>query len=605
MRGAPKTERVGEMETRSGRIVTSDGRRLHSSRDPVREAARWARGLDITDVSAVVVLGFGSGHHIRAIERRCDAAIIVYEPDVEVLKQGLEHGPLSDRVTLFTTCNPLARYLAAGLRGTDRGIVIPWTPSARASPGAYRAALAAATDAIGRAKLRHRTACLRARGWLAHYMENLGALPKTPTLPRLAGSMEGVPAIIVAAGPSLDRNVEQLADLRERALVLTVNTAAKALAAREIRPHALVSIESADVTAGLRDLPWLEEVPAFVELTGHPRIWELPFESKVAISVDTNACAAFSNRLDAGLGISGGFCVANAAVAIAHSLGCDPIVLVGSDLAYADGRVYASGTMFEEMRAKPSEPGQVSFSGLESRRKIEEASGNALGGNHMPNRMHTIEVPNWSGDGVVVTTRDFAMFRDWYADFARRHPDATLINATEGGAHIEGWQHRQLEDVANAELAVAHSTRPEAKFAQARAVAPAPLAQLRAPLEAEHRRAVAVIEACEAALALIGHDPDGDLEGTPAIAQRLHELNADTRALLRAAPLVAEAAFGPIEELRTRGDISTYSFYASLVGPVRDLARQLAQLLHSQRWQDDLSAPPPPTGGSLSATTAP
>jgi hypothetical protein len=377
----------------------------------------------------------------------------------------------------------------------------------------------------------------------------------------------------------------QLHALRERALVLTVNSAARALVRAGVRPHALVSIESADVTAGLDDLPWLHELPAFLELTGNPSMWAQPFSHRVALSVDTNGCAAFSERLVPGFGLSAGFCVANAAVAVAHRLGCDPIVLVGSDLAYSGTRVYASGTMFEEMRAEPSGDGTVRMEGLAGRRLIESRSTHALGGNHMPTTAHTIEVPAWNGRGTVVTTRDFAMFRDFYTHFARMHPDATLVNATEGGAFVEGWEHVPLAEIAARLEATggAPTVSSSRRFAAALARPAVGHDALRSGIAREKARIEALRALVNDALATVEHDPDGDLRIDADAATRLHEINASVRALLADAPLASEACFVPVEELRGRGDITTYSLYASLDGPLRSLDEELARLLQDTK----------------------
>jgi hypothetical protein len=583
VRANATSRRVGTFDTPTGPVVTIDGRKLHSGRDPVREARRWARTLDVEGATVVILFGYGSGYAARAIAERTNAAIVVFEPDVEVLTVGLQHGPVPHNMVAFTTPDTLGRYLARRLAGIDRGFVATWTASVRGGSQPFAEAMAAANDAIGRAKLRHRTACLRGRGWLDHYVTNLRQLVDCPGLPALAGSLRGVPAIIAAAGPSLDRNVQQLQQWLPHALVLTVNSAARALARAGVQPHALVSIESADVTAGLEGLPWLHDLPAFLELTGNPGMWAQPFRRRVALSVDTNGCSAFSERTVPGFGMSAGFCVANAAVAVAHRLGCDPIILVGSDLAYSGTRVYASGTMFEEMRAEPSGDGTVRMEGLAGRRLIEERSTHALGGNHMPTTAHTIEIPAWEGSGTVVTTRDFAMFRDFYAHFARVHPEATLVNATEGGAFIEGWEHVPLAEIAK-RLGIGDKppTVPVGqRFDEALERPALGRAKLAAAVAGEKARVAQLRELVAQALALVDHDPDGDLHIDAEGIGRLHELNAACRALLADAPLAAEACFVPVEELRGRGDITTYSLYASLDGPLRDLDEELARLLQS------------------------
>ncbi len=573
----PPSARACTVQTPTGPVVAVDGRKLHSGRDPVTEARRFARGLDLGDVTVVILLGFGSGHVVRAIAARSSAAIIVFEPDLEVLAVGIDHGPIQPSTRVFTTPSRLGEYLYGRLGGTDRGVLARWVPSMRAAPEVYEAAKQAAGQAVDRASLRHRTARIRGPGWLRHYLTNLPALAQEPGLAALAFGLAGTPAIIVAAGPSLDANLEDLRRAVGSAFVLAVNTAATALGKAGIRPSAVVAIESLDVSSQLAALPFLREVPAFLELTGHPALWALPFARRIPISVDTNACSIFSAKVDPKHHLSAGFCVANAAVAIAHALGCNPIILVGSDLAYRDGHVYASGTTFGAMRAELRADGTATLHGLEGKRAIEGVSVDASGGVHMPDVARTVSAPGWGGGPEVTTTRDFAMFRDWYTSAAKtlRAQGVRAINATEGGLHIPGWDDvplRDAIDVCGGDEAAMTATI-EALLQRA----PSAPAGIVALLEGERASAAAILELAAAAHRQIADDPDGDLALDEDSARALTEINARTRSLLHGAPLCAEAVFVPIEDLRARGRITAFGFYAALVEPLIQLREALAR----------------------------
>ncbi len=582
--------RAVTVETPHGPVVAVGDRKLHSGRDPLTEAHRFARQLDLADATVVVLLGYGSGHVVRAIAARTAAQIVVFEPDLEALAVGVHHGSVDRATRVFTTPERLGEYLYARLGGTDRGVLARWTPSARMAPALYDAAKRAAAQAVDRASLRHRTARVRGPGWLRHYLENLPALAAEPGLAALADGLRGVPAIIVAAGPSLDTNLEDLRRCVGAAFILAVNTAATALGRAGVRPSAVVSIESLDVSSQLEALPFLREIPAFLELTGHPALWRLPFARRIPISVDTNACSVFSAKVDPKHHLSAGFCVANAAVAIAYALGCDPIVLVGSDLAFRDGRVYASGTDFAAMRAAVAPDGTAAFSGLEGKRAIEAVSTSSSGGVHMPDAARTLTAPGWGGAPNVTTTRDFTMFRDWYANAAKtlREHGVRPINATQGGLHIPGWDDLPL--AAALDVAAADDTAMRARFDALLSRPPSPSAHIVALLEAEHAAALELLALAAAAHRQIADDPDGDLALDTQGASVLHATNARTRTLLREAPLCSEAAFGPIEDLRARGQVTTYAFYAALREPLTALAESLARA--SQRIQAGATASP-------------
>jgi hypothetical protein len=571
------TGRATTVATPHGPIVAVEGRKLHSGRDPITEAERFARGLELEDVGIVVLFGFGSGHVVRAIAARTQARIVVFEPDLEALAVGATHGEVDPSTRVITTPARLSEYLYGRLIGACKGVLAKWTPSIRFSPALFTIAQQAAAQAVDRAGLRHRTARIRGPGWLRHYLENLPALAIDPGLPAIAGALANVPAIIVAAGPSLDRNIETLRACIGSAFVIAVNTAATALGRAGIEPSAIVAIESLDVSSQLAALPFLSRVPAFLELTGHPSLWKLPFARKIPISVDTNACAVFSAKIDPKHQLSAGFCVANAAVAIAHALGCSPIVLVGSDLAYSGDRVYASGTAFADMRAALGSDGNAKLTGLHGKREIEGASASSNGGVHMPDVAKTQRAPGWGGGADVVTTRDFTMFRDWYTSASKhlRSEGKRPINATEGGLHIPGWDDVPLADAIDR----ARDVRPQIDaMLGARTESSAKLVGL---LDAERSAALELLDLARAAHRQIADDPDGDLALDEDGAQALHRINARTRELLNGAPLCSEAVFAPIEDLRSKGGITTWTFYSALIDPLTELAAALARASQS------------------------
>jgi hypothetical protein len=578
VRSLPSSGRVGAFASPFGPVVTAEGRKLHSGRDPVAEARRFAREHDLAEATVVIVLGFASGYVVRALAERTKARIVVFEPDLEVLREGVTHGEVPDGVRVVTTPVRLGEVLYGRLSGRDRGVIVRWTPSTRGWAEVHQAALTQAGQAVDRAGLRHRTAMLRGKGWLRHYLANFAGLARTPGLPAMKGALAGVPAIIVAAGPSLDKNMGALRAASEHALVLCVNTAATALAKAGITPHAIVAIESLDVSSQLAAIPGLERIPAFLELTANPAIWALPFARRVPISVDTSACSIFSGRIDQGHQLSAGFCVANAATSIAYVLGCDPIVLVGSDLAYTDERVYASGTDFGAMRARAGNDGTAQLEHLEGKRAIEERSDDACK-SRIPDKTKIQRVPGWGGGPDVTSTRDFVMFRDWYTYAAKQLAAEGIgaINATEGGAHVPGFVDMPLVQ--------AFADRPRVDAAARLAALldrPAtPGATLARVLGDELARVERIAALARSARDTVADDPDGDLTLDRVGADRMLALNAEVRGVLRDAPLASEAVLGPVEELRGRGNLTSQTFYAALEAPLAELAESLARLLQT------------------------
>ena len=118
---------VPSQETRSGaptcQLARASGESvyLHSRYDPVKEAARWAKGVEQLAAEMAdredgrvpmcyFVDGFGLGYHVKALfeELAAPAFIVVSEPNVALLRTALEHFDYtemfaSDRLIVITT----------------------------------------------------------------------------------------------------------------------------------------------------------------------------------------------------------------------------------------------------------------------------------------------------------------------------------------------------------------------------------------------------------------------------------------------------------------------------------------------------------------------
>jgi hypothetical protein len=295
---------------------------------------------------------------------------------------------------------------------------------------------------VQRSSVNDETHRVRARHWISDVLENIELLQRSSSFLGLAQKYKGVPAFIVGAGPSLGKNVELLADAAEKGIVFAVNSSALALHKHGVTPQVVACMESIDVSHLLERVPYLDRVVRAFSLTGHPKMLRtgrgplLPlYEGLPQLGPLATFCKA------PGLAVCGS--VSTLAFALAQRLGCSPIVLVGQDLAYTDGRAYAAGTPYEASRVKLSTDGTA----LEHERCDVAQSTNAGLVQEEPLR----EVPAWGGRGNALSTIGFGAVQAWLelaADvIARSECEQRLINATEGGAHIGGFEELTLRQV--------------------------------------------------------------------------------------------------------------------------------------------------------------
>lgn len=277
---------------------------------------------------------------------------------------------------------------------------------------------------------------------------NVESLAQSPTFDILKGAFEGVPAVVVSAGPSLDKNFHLLEGIKDRALIITMNRCAKVFQKAELKPHILLA------TDGHRLLPEhhlggvgtevLENL--MCRFSVHPLMRQVP-RGRTFLFTDGSAHeAGIMNFLGKTTRPIGGGTVAHSCFQTAYYLGCEPIIIIGQDLAYTGDKVYSSQDVDQDKRLLVDDQGNVgAFTG--GRRNDGAAmAGDVSGGFELR------EVPGWDGEPVQ-TSRGFARHIDYFETLIEINlVGRTLINATEGGAHINGMTNMRLEDAIAAHI---------------------------------------------------------------------------------------------------------------------------------------------------------
>lgn len=174
---------------------------------------------------------------------------------------------------------------------------------------------------------------------------NLPGIPSKVSATRLQQPLQGRPAFVVGAGPSLSRNGHLLAQAQECGPIICVNSSAQAVVRHGVQPDVLVVREMTEIARHLEgvDPTWL-----VADVQAHPAIFAQAthwFASAHIRHVE------LARSLRSPL-VYAGTAALTSAVMLARMWGADPIVLVGCDLAFGPkGEGYAAGTPWETLRA--------------------------------------------------------------------------------------------------------------------------------------------------------------------------------------------------------------------------------------------------------------
>ncbi len=422
--------------------VVFGGIQLASAYDPQKEGEAVAAEVTSTDPDIIVAVGFGLGYHLEAIRDRCPARVIVYEPSAERMRAALTARPgltflTDERIAIASTPERLfglveGRY-APGLKMQ----VHFHAPTQRLAPEV----IAEAVEQVSRAKdyidITVGTRITDLRSWGRITMQNAGSIMQNPSFRELFDRFRDVPTVIVSAGPSLDKQLPLLAKYRDRLLIISIGQALGSLRSAGIEPDLVHILESKNVAHQLSRVGSAEDVNLVVTSDVDPSLFEVPVRSRFVTTAVADRVGRWIAR---GLGREGwtfgGSTVAHGSVALAAALGANPIMLVGQDLAYTDGRHYATSSAYDAVTVSIGDDGFSSVDSSSRARMLGSAN------ESRPTRTRVVWVDGW-GEEKVPTSPAYAGFIDGYRALAQAclMGGSEILNCTEGGARIHGLEH--------------------------------------------------------------------------------------------------------------------------------------------------------------------
>lgn len=227
-----------------------------------------------------------------------------------------------------------------------------------------------------------------------------------------------IPAIIVSAGPSLNKNIMELKRAKNKAFIVAVDTAVRPLVKAGIIPDLYVIVDGLKPKE-LLDFDEAKKIPVMSSISATKEILEshvgkkiFYFEGQSFIwSIMAMNGVSFST-------VSCGGSVACSAFSLVYKMGFSKIILVGQDLALTGNKTHADGTFKDKMD------------------EIDTCHNLKVQGNYEK------EVP---------TRSDFKFYLDWFNYYIEGCQGIHVINATEGGARIKNTEIMTLHDAIDRE----------------------------------------------------------------------------------------------------------------------------------------------------------
>lgn len=429
---------------------------IHSAYDPEREARTWADSIVAERDDAAdtfwVVFGAGLGYHLKALRERGARDFLVYEPDRQVfeLASKTNGSPAGNDRQTCTSIEDLRDRFRSSYPQAKHTRLVALPSYARIFSSEY-SDIQDRIHAYAR-ELRADAFTYVSAGakWLLLTIDNMPLMMSQPSIVPLRKLAGGWPAVVVSPGPSLEKNIDQLAEQQDHFLVICPSQTLRALWQAGIRPDLVVVADSQRLDYHFDDIPLEFYSNLVLAAKCHPRVCALPAARRFFYHLNSNALARefFSFRGEEGCEVVSGHSVSNICFSLGVFMDADPIVLMGQDLAFTDKRMYCNqavdGGQALEFSADGSQVSMRRFSsklGLVAEGEREDFRSRLA----LPQQV--VRVHGQDGQMLPSSTGLRAMLT-WFERQAeslnRQH---RLINSTEGGAFIRGMEHLAFSEV--------------------------------------------------------------------------------------------------------------------------------------------------------------
>lgn len=421
------------------------GKLFHSAYDPVKEARTQALELIAKKADWVLVFGLGCGYLLKALVENGQKRVLVYEPSPEILNGVLRHTDLSGVLGLGEVFlyDDLRSYLAKirDMDGFEDLLCYTTKPYKMSFPKEFIDFANNVNNAQTSNKVSVKTDIDSRESWIDNYLENMPRIPACLPVDALRGRFKGVPLVIAGAGPSLKKNARLLREAKGRAVIIAAITAYKPLLSYGVVPDFIIASEKVDLPEYFaydgNDL----ETRLILGEVSHPGMFTREVKEKFVFFSPFTALGKEHARLfgsDYFPAIGGS--VTTAALDIGVMFGCSPIVFIGQDLCFGENETHAPGGVYVAQEVKiDREKGVVSIE--EDYVTLKEKARSAF-------KLLWLK----GLDGKPVPSKyDWVIFHQWFENYLssmkKNGFDLNVINATEGGAYIEGMAHAPLAEV--------------------------------------------------------------------------------------------------------------------------------------------------------------
>ena len=425
--------------SKSGDLTAfAHGRALHSRYNPERESQQLVSSNRTEGTYSAAFFGFGLGYAPVSWAKAFPSdALIIIEPDPAHFFFALS---ILDWTPVFSVRDCVLALGAAPSEvcaliekfgGFDHCRIIA-NASQMAHASDYFSELAATIEkSRKKAKVNSFTLEKFSHLWLRNSCRNLEYFPLLSGITRFENRCPArVPALVLAAGPTLEEILPHLAELKKRTIIIAVDTALRACLKAGVEPDFIVLVDPQ--YWAYRHLAGLSAPSSILitESAAYPSVYRFVCKEIVQCASLFPLGKYFEKRLGTKGVLEAGGSVSTSAWDFARYIGSRRIFFSGLDLGYPSLQTHIRGSTFEEkMHATSRRTSPAETSGIAS----------LFGAN--------MKIEKDYAGRTILTDDRMTLFAWWFSNTQSLYPQIKTSVLSDKSLAIEGFSVASLEEV--------------------------------------------------------------------------------------------------------------------------------------------------------------
>lgn len=436
------------------------GVHLHHPLNPLGEAKEIFSRAENTPVTIHLVYGIGLGYLFQLTSANSQGSVVLYEPDLNILKIAFSLVDFSNDISknnvfIATTLEKAGEYIYKKSNTQNLPLMLSTTNYRKLNEENFNQMVEELQRMIGMYSLDLKYTQEKFYPLIQGIIKNIPQLVKEIPLSKIKDFYKNKTAVVVSAGPTLDKNIETIKKYRENFVLIVVGTAMKTLAKHNIKPDFLCIIEAYDSSKQIEGID-LSDVNFVTEPYSNKNVRNFKFKqifSHLSHNMPLNKFWGDIIGEDNSEYLSKGT-VSYTALNVARIIGCNKIIMVGQDLAYIEGQCYSKDSAYKDLECRfnpEADKWEITAKNLED-------FANALSNLHdaekrkavAQRRLANLNKSLYYVKGIkgkpIPTESVYAAFIRPLTEFTKLFPNNEYINTSLEGAQIDGYKNISLDE---------------------------------------------------------------------------------------------------------------------------------------------------------------